>query len=35
VPLFLVILPQETHGKTFDLVDFGGNRVLGVHLFDS
>jgi hypothetical protein len=30
MPLFLVTLPLQTHGKLSDLVDFGGARVLEV-----
>jgi hypothetical protein len=34
MPLFLVTLPLQTHGKLSDLVDFGGARVLEVEPWD-
>jgi hypothetical protein len=34
MPLFLVTLPLQTHGKLSDLVDFGGARVLVVEPWD-
>jgi hypothetical protein len=34
VPLFLVILPLQTHGKPFDLVVFVGAQVLEVVVQD-